>query len=298
MCLSPIRAAKQEFGRPKFCHEGELCLPCGKCTECIKKRAIEWAQRAKHEISLHNENCFLTLTYDEDNLPSQFIIKDDFQLFMKRLRKKLKKKIRYMVSYEYGSQKFRPHFHAIIFGYSPRNQKLLKKTPKGDSLFTSEEIKNLWNKGFHSIGTANEKTAFYIASYALKGKKHELIHPTTGEIQTVQDSMDVSKKPAIGLEYLNQNAEQLVNSNEPLPRYYVKKLPEKLLEEYENKLIFNLKTRSSQELLAKFVIDQQKLDQSPSHYREIDLDKKSLKGFKSILTNIRNTYVTATKAKK
>ena len=188
MCLFPVRASftyeackktgmpLREAGRPRLDPEGELRLPCGKCNECVSKRAIEWATRARHEISEHNENSFITLTYSPENLNSNFIIKSDFQKFMKKLRKKLKRKIRYMVSYEYGSINYRPHMHALIFGYSPNNQEFLKKTPSGHNLFTSREIESLWSKGFHSIGEANEKTAYYIASYALKGRERDITH--------------------------------------------------------------------------------------------------------------------------
>ncbi|MDX8558692.1 hypothetical protein OZ663_18615, partial [Elizabethkingia sp. HX CGY] len=39
----------------------------------------------------------------------------DFQLFMKRARKLQEKKISYFLVGEYGSQTFRPHYHAIVF---------------------------------------------------------------------------------------------------------------------------------------------------------------------------------------
>ena len=197
MCLFPLKAKLNDIGRIEFNHEGDLKLPCGKCTECVSKRALEWATRARHEIATHKENCFITLTYSEENLPSHFIVKNEFQKFMKRLRKLTKLKLRYMVSHEYGTQKFRPHHHAIIFGYNPKDQKFNRTTPKGEKLFTSPELEKLWKHGFHSIGTANEKTAYYIASYSLKGKKHSYTDNNSGEIIEVNDCMDCSKRPAL-----------------------------------------------------------------------------------------------------
>lgn len=166
-----------------------------------------------------------------------------------------------MVSHEYGTNTFRPHHHAIIFGYNPQNQKYLKKTKKGETLFTSTEIDKLWTHGFHSIGTANEKTAYYIASYSLKGKKHNLPDPITGEYIEVSDCMDVSKRPAIGYNFFLENFQQMLDSKMILPRYYFKKLKDvnpTLHEHYENERMATFKTRSSHELYAKFVIDQQK----------------------------------------
>jgi len=68
MCLFPGKAKlNPEGGRPLFHPDGALKLPCGKCDECPKLRASAWGMRAQHEISLHNKNCFLTLTYNNQH---------------------------------------------------------------------------------------------------------------------------------------------------------------------------------------------------------------------------------------
>lgn len=260
MCLHPIKAELQTFGRPKFTHEGSLQLPCGKCAECISLRAVEWATRASHEISLHKHNSFITLTYNDDKLPSHLVLKEPFQLFIKRLRKKLKQNIRYMVSHEYGSQYFRPHHHAIIFGWNPEKQYEPRTTKSGEKIFRSHELEKLWTNGFSSVGTANERSAYYIASYALKGKKHEIVLPN-GEFTHVSDQFDCSRRPAIGLHYLIKNQQQLFNSGVPLPRYYLKKLetinPE-LFEEIQNNQLFKIKNRTNYEIYAKHIIQKYK----------------------------------------
>lgn len=280
--------------------DGDLKLPCGKCDECITKRAVEFATRAKHEISTHKENCFLTLTYNDDNRP-ETIIKRDFQLFAKSLRKKLNKKIKYMVSYEYGSKTNLPHMHAIIFGYNPSNQKLIKSN-SGYPLFTSHEIENLWDKGFHSIGDANEKTAYYIASYALKSAEKEVINPETGEYSLLKDSMDCSR--GIGLEYFKKYHNSLLDSDTILPRYYRKKLkdlsdrkPKKgesikdankrvrywlpLYETYEEKVSQMIKNRSDHEIFAKFTIKDQKNSLHSTVFREnCGINKKDYRSFR------------------
>lgn len=301
MCLFPISANIDECNRIQFTKEGSLKLPCGKCTECISKRSIEWATRARHEISLHKDNTFITLTYAQENLPSIFIVKQEFQKFIKRLRKHLKRPIRYMVSHEYGSKTFRPHHHAIIFGYNPDKQKFLKTTPKGESIFTSAELDKLWQHGFHSIGTASERTAYYIASYSLKGKKHNLPDPLTGELVAVSDCMDVSKRPAIGYNFFLENYQQMVDSNSILPRYYIKKLKDlnpTLHEHYENERSIRFKTRSSHELFAKFVIDQQKAN-IKSEFRETEPNlENETTYYKNDLLITRDEYHLATKDKK
>jgi hypothetical protein len=262
MCLSPIRAElPPEGGRPTINPEGNLKLPCGKCHICISRRAIEWATRARHEMSLHDENSFITLTYNPENLNSDFIVKSDFQKFMKKLRKTTKNKIRYMVSYEYGSQFFRPHMHAILFNYSPPEQTYLMDSPSGAKLFTSPIMDELWGKGYHSIGEACEETAYYIASYALKGKEREIFHPETGESIEIRDQMNVSVRPAIGLKYFEKNYDQMLDSDAVLPRYYQKKLEEIdpiKFEHYQDKVQSRLKTRSDYENYSKLIINNAK----------------------------------------
>nr|QJB19374.1 MAG: replication initiator protein [Microvirus sp.] len=285
MCLFPTRAQSQEFGRPKLHPEGDIVLPCGRCTECISKRAIEWATRAKHEISMHTLNCFITLTYDDQHLPPIHDTKPEFQKFIKRLRKKTKTDIRYMVSHEYGSKTYRPHHHAIIFGWAPDNQHSPRPTPSsGELIFRSPELESLWQLGFSSVGSATERSAYYIASYSLKGKKHTYTDPHTGELITISDCMDASKRPAIGYTYFVQNQKQLVQSNQILPRYYLKRLlleNPTLHQQYENDRSLNLKTRSSHELYSKFILDTSKdIDSefrtSNSTFQSHDQDKHQL----------------------
>ena len=169
----PINASlSPDGGRPILNKEGDLRLPCGKCSECISKRSMEWSLRCKHEISLHDSNCFITLTYNDDELNDDELYLPDMQKFLKRLRKSISpSKIRYIYSGEYGSKTARPHFHAIIFGWEPDDQTFLKETSKGNRLFDSKTLSKLWGHGNVSVGTANERTAYYIASYTLKGGK-------------------------------------------------------------------------------------------------------------------------------
>lgn len=293
MCLFPVRAEPQEFGRPKMDSEGSLMLPCGKCIECKSKRAVEWATRCRHEIACHDENCFITLTYDDDNLPSKLIVKEYFQKFMKRLRKKLKKKVKYIVSHEYGGKTGRPHHHAIIFGWNPEQQEFLREAPSGEPLFISPDLESLWPYGYHSIGTANEKTAYYIAAYSLKSSKH-VISTDSGELVEVTDSMDSSRATAIGYEYFYRNVEQLVDSGELLPRYYIKLLersyPE-LLEVYQNEsMLRQNKARSAHEKLAKFVVTKQKEEFTRDGLRAAPREHYKNKQYENHLKHERDSF--------
>lgn len=92
MCVNPLNAFKNPFGRVTLHPEGDSVIPCGTCHECIALRASDWGLRTQHELGDHNHNCCVTLTYDDDHLPNILDRKRNFQLFMKNLRKKMKKK--------------------------------------------------------------------------------------------------------------------------------------------------------------------------------------------------------------
>lgn len=87
--------------KPKF---GKF--PCGKCVECKEQYSTEWAFRCMLEASKHEQNCFITLTYNDANLPKEGVCKRSAQLFMKRLRKSIEPlKVRYFLCGEYGAKK-------------------------------------------------------------------------------------------------------------------------------------------------------------------------------------------------
>lgn len=267
MCYIPLKGSINPFsGVFEASPEGNLEVPCGQCEACLKERSREWAQRCQHELSLHKQNSFITLTYDNENLKSttdEFT--SDIQKFWKRLRRVTGKKIRYIYSVEYGTKSLRPHFHAIIFGHDFGNQKLIKKTKKGHPIYTSQELSKLWKAGHHSIGTATVQSAYYIASYALK--KHSAIDPNTGEI--VSDYMRCSVRPAIGLNYLLKHKTQLVDSQQKLPRYYLKKLKDldpELLQQYEEQRQSKIQPKDDRQTYAKHFISSQK--NTASHFRE------------------------------
>lgn len=91
------------------------CLPCS-----IALRRM-WTNRIMLESKLHASSSFLTLTYDDENLPSDYSVSpEEFSLFLKRFRKSLdQRKIRYFAVGEYGEQFARPHYHAALFGVGP-----------------------------------------------------------------------------------------------------------------------------------------------------------------------------------
>ena len=86
-----------------------VTIPCGQCIGCRLERSRQWAMRCVHEASLHEQNSFITLTYDNDHLPVGGSLNvEDMQKFWKRLRDHLFQrgysgKLRYFQCGEYGS---------------------------------------------------------------------------------------------------------------------------------------------------------------------------------------------------
>lgn len=145
-------------------------LPCGRCIGCRLKYSRMWASRIMHEAQMHEQNTFITLTYDDEYLPEHnFLEKSDFVNFMKRLRKHLDpKKIRYFMCGEYGDQLMRPHFHACIFGHEFADQEFYKRNALGNKLYTSETLNKIWKKGYCITGALEFDSAAYVARYVTK----------------------------------------------------------------------------------------------------------------------------------
>lgn len=157
MCLTPIRLS------PNI--HGGVLVPCGKCIECLQQKSMEWAFRCMLESMQYDYNCLITLTYAES--PDE-LNKRDYQLFLKRLRKRLEPlKIRYFGCGEYGSLNGRPHYHFIIFGWRPDDLKLLY-TKNGERYYKSDFLQSIWGFGIVNITDLTLDSAKYVAKYLQK----------------------------------------------------------------------------------------------------------------------------------
>ena len=243
MCTKPLKAWRDPVRGVSFSkshHSGEeLELPCGQCWECRFKRSRDWAIRCMHEAQLHDSNCFITLTYSDQYLPSDRSLHyEHFQKFMKRLRKFSKVPIRFYMCGEYGEKLQRPHYHACIFGYDFPDKKFLTKTPSGDFLYTSEILSKLWPFGITSIGSLTFQSAAYVARYIMKKITGDQSFNHYNEVDQdgvivnsrVPDFTRMSLKPGIGAGWLEKYHsdvyphDHVVVKGRPtsVPRYYDK----------------------------------------------------------------------------
>lgn len=144
-------------------------LPCGQCLGCRLAHSKHWANRCVLESQMHKENTFITLTYNDENLPhDRSLRKSHFQRFMKLLRASVHpKKIKYFHCGEYGEKLSRPHYHALIFGHDFHDREF-HSSNNGIPVYKSAELQKLWKYGFTTVGDLTSESAAYVARYAVK----------------------------------------------------------------------------------------------------------------------------------
>jgi hypothetical protein len=182
---------------------------CGQCLPCrINKRRL-WTHRIMLESKLHQHNSFLTLTYDDDNIPlvkcedgniRGNLVPKHLQDFMKRLRKKISPvKIRYVSVGEYGDKSQRPHYHLALFGYpSCAYGKPRVRKNRNCQCPQCQEIQETWNHGFTYNGELTDKSASYVAGYVTK----KMTNPKNEQVQDFlkgrhQEFARMSNRPGI-----------------------------------------------------------------------------------------------------
>lgn len=242
-CFSPLRAFQTEGGDIVFAERGkilrDLTLPCGQCIGCRLERSRQWAVRCMHEASMHTDNCFITLTYDDKHVPHDYSLDYvDFQLFLKRLRKK-HGKLRFFMCGEYGETYGRPHFHACIFGFRFSDMYPWRKSAAGFELSRSADLEFLWPLGTAEIGEVTFESAAYVARYLMSkvtgrdaAKHYEMTDGYTGEIYAREpEFIRMSLRPGIGATWYAKYSSEVfpldrvvVAGHECTPPRYYKKL--------------------------------------------------------------------------
>lgn len=215
----------------------EVTLPCGKCHGCRLEHARTWAVRCMHEASLHENNCFLTLTYDQEHLPEvspgiSTVSKRDVQLFLKKLRRR-GYKFRYYMGAEYGPKFGRAHYHLCMFGMD-FTDKLLWSVKRGNALYTSKKLEKIWGKGFCTIGELTFQSASYVARYCMKKMKGPIADEhygaytnlETGEIISREPEFALmSRRPAIGREWYENWKDEILNNGNVIVNGHIQATP-------------------------------------------------------------------------
>lgn len=190
MCTNPkIIKVKNIDGTP-FLKRNLYNVPCGKCEECKSRKKKDYELRGIIEYQKENMQIFITLTYNEDNLPKTKLLqipqfsKNDITKYVKRLRENIynhiakkesrdkkdvrdSEKIKYLITSEYGEERKRPHYHAIISIPS-----------KSYFMELIKIIQNTWDKGFtmlgQNFGIVNSVNGIkYVTKYITKSSGEE-----------------------------------------------------------------------------------------------------------------------------
>lgn len=197
----------------------DVPVPCGRCYNCIERRVNDWVFRCTQEQKRSSSSYFVTLTYDTTHVPisekgRMTLDKKDFQDYMKRLRHHFKAPLKYYMCGEYGSKKWRPHYHVILFNADD---------PK--------HIADEWKFGNVDIQQMSAATVAYTAKYIQKTAR---VPAYPGDDRMPEFSL-MSKK--LGDNYLTKEmvkyhkadlsrnfATEVGGKKIALPRYYRKKI--------------------------------------------------------------------------
>lgn len=206
-------------------------VPCGQCMACRLNYGKEWSIRIMHEAKKYETSIFLTLTYDEDNIPENGSLqKRDVQLFLKRLRRVLEpREIRYYLSGEYGDKFCRPHYHVILFNVSPFEKIFrFEQKRKGEYIGYCD----VWPYGLVYCGQVTDDSACYVAKYTTKKVKGKGSHEFYEAHGLVPEFALMSRRPGIGADFCDKFSPELIQHQSviskgqeyKLPRYYQNRL--------------------------------------------------------------------------
>ncbi len=208
-------------------------VPCGKCNYCLQANRAQWSFRLRQELKVAETAHFLTLTYDDAELPLSpsgipELRKEHVQLFMKRLRKNHAKtgktiwkgtkyahrsskwpSLRYYFVGEYGTKTDRPHYHAIMFNLHQ------------DTLGTLADI---WGQGHVQLGNVNAASIHYVTKYVVNrhGDYETKAKPFANISKGIGKNYLINSKWHIGTELKNYAIQD--EHKVKLPRYYTNKI--------------------------------------------------------------------------
>lgn len=266
---------------------------CGSCTGCRVKRRMDWAFRLKNESEYHPHSWFVTLTYDDENLPhGGSLYHEHISKFVRALRKKQPEEdIRFFGVGEYGKAQqsnmylARPHYHLILFGPDFPDRVILPLKPSGfipspqyvdlfgpgsgAKHFESETMSSCWKRGFVQFSATSEATMNYVTKYHIdkvtgdKAEEHYSAIADNGElIIRERETARMSRNPGIGRQWIEDNWQTIY------PKGYVEHGPTKFsppayydrwLEENHPQIFEEVKAKRSEEISLEMLIEHRRM---------------------------------------
>lgn len=202
-------------------------IPCNNCIGCRIDRSREWANRMMLELEYHDSAYFVTLTYNEEHVPTSFypdpetgealpvmtLKPKDPQDWLKRLRKAFPDDhIRYFLCGEYGTETHRPHYHAIVYGLHLDDLRPIPGS-RDPNYQTSDKLQRTWSVkdkscytplGFVLVAPVTWQSCAYVARYVTKklyGKEAEFYE----NFGLCPEFTRCSRRPGLGREYFDDH---------------------------------------------------------------------------------------------
>lgn len=143
-------------------------IGCRICKNCLNMKRYQWVKKMSYEKLEWKHTYFITLTYDELNVPNE-LNKKDLSNFIKYLRNEINEPLKYFACGEYGSKTERPHYHLILFTNYDLDLIWLKNTNTGP-LYESKLLNKCWlNKGYIWVAHDLDNMSFaYVSAYSNK----------------------------------------------------------------------------------------------------------------------------------
>lgn len=223
----------------KGMHKQYQTIPCGHCWACKLNYSAQWATRNTLEAQEHDNNYFITLTYDDMHLPIYKYFTDgenyfendgtwngtlepeDVHTFINTLRKYFERQgvtgIKYYYCGEYGENTLRPHYHMLLFGapLDPANWHDFHMDERYKMHWKDSQIEKWWNKGMIDVAEIEWSSAAYVSRYCMKKltdePKSETFYAQQGKIK---EFIRMSRNPGIGMTYFNLNKEKIYENDE------------------------------------------------------------------------------------
>lgn len=156
-----------------------------------------------------------------------------------------------MVTGEYGEKTKRPHWHALLFNYRPKDSIYKYSTDAGEKVYESEELAKIWKKGNLEYGSVTIDSAGYVARYASK----KLVHGKDQE-HDYHPIHKTSARRGIGRSWIEKYFRHTFENGfvvlpngqtSKIPRYYVdwcKKNEPKMYYYYISEVLPNIKKKA------------------------------------------------------
>lgn len=153
-----------------------VAFTCGKCVECGIQKQKDWRSRMfLEQLCYDRPPLFLTLTYNDSNLPANGVSKEDIAKFFNRLHlyctrlcgpTTFSNNWRHICFSEYGSLRHRPHYHAVLFDFPyewfcPDDLDIA-------IVKANDFIHKCWGKGFTLTKVVDSRAFHYVSKYVGK----------------------------------------------------------------------------------------------------------------------------------